>query len=161
MAQEDPGISQALLRPRIIAKLEVKLFVQNVYCSAHWQQWNHTIAIPFAFSKEEAIRQMMIPAARLGAYQNLPRALLSTHLPWLGINPPRPKRIEAMYLPTWVVDAEIRGKAWVNLQGHGGQKLVYILVLSSKPWVDDHIVHSDRHLDICVRHLFSVSYALN
>lgn len=71
---------------------------------------------------------MMLPAARLGAYQDFPRALLSTYLPWLGITPPRPKRIQATYLPTWVVDAEIRATAWVKAQGDESHKQVCILV---------------------------------
>lgn len=71
---------------------------------------------------------MALPQALNGSGMDLPRAFVSTYLPWLGITPPQPARIQALYLPAWIVDAEIQGKAWTKGEDDNSHKQVYLLV---------------------------------
>ncbi|KDQ59261.1 hypothetical protein JAAARDRAFT_33988 [Jaapia argillacea MUCL 33604] len=68
-------------------------------------------AYPFALSKEEAILEM----AQYGAMTTLSpgnwfQSFMAQNLPFFGHTPMLPERIQALYLPTWHIDAEVEAK---------------------------------------------------
>ncbi|KAI0925761.1 hypothetical protein AcW1_008106 [Taiwanofungus camphoratus] len=70
-------------------------------------------AFPFALSAEEAIARLSPVASIRLMGRHLFRSIGAYFLPGL-FEPLRPKRIQAMYLPVWVLDAEVEAK--VSLQ---------------------------------------------
>ncbi|KAF9223426.1 hypothetical protein BS17DRAFT_734225 [Gyrodon lividus] len=80
-------------------------------------------AIPFAFSKEVAITHIGVTASLAlhgRSYKgkiNLPfdslvTSALAKYLPISGFKALRPARIQALYYPTWFMDAELQAKTW-------------------------------------------------
>lgn len=67
-------------------------------------------AIPFAISPEEAIYQSALKACfHIDNYSALMQAILNRCFP-RSYETPRPLKIEPVYLPTWLVDAEVTAK---------------------------------------------------
>ncbi|KIJ14314.1 hypothetical protein PAXINDRAFT_181099 [Paxillus involutus ATCC 200175] len=82
-------------------------------------------AIPFAFSEEDAIAHVGVTASLAlhgrshKGEVNIPvgsllTSVLAKYLPMSGFKALRPARIQALYYPTWFVDAELQAKAWFS-----------------------------------------------
>ena len=69
------------------------------------------LAYPFAQPMEEAIRQVGVIASFYTLDLGLPKSILARYLPWLGTQPIRPTKTAAVYLPAWIIDAQITGMA--------------------------------------------------
>ncbi len=72
-------------------------------------------AIPFAISREEAIDRLSWNTAAYTGNKFV-GTLLRRFFPSLDVDALRPTRLQATYLPTWVVDAEVLATAWLKKQ---------------------------------------------
>ncbi|KZT00810.1 uncharacterized protein LAESUDRAFT_731876 [Laetiporus sulphureus 93-53] len=71
-------------------------------------------AFPFAFSTEEAILRLGVPMSIKCWGRDFFRSVAARLLPGMGFQPLRPNRIQAIYLPIWLVDAEVEAQIWVQ-----------------------------------------------
>ncbi|KAL7279217.1 hypothetical protein ACG7TL_007057 [Trametes sanguinea] len=71
------------------------------------------MTFPFAISREKAISQLNLRTAGLTAHK-ISSTLLSYLLPSLNVDALRPFRVVPVYLPTWVIDAEVEATAWLK-----------------------------------------------
>ncbi|KAG9315308.1 hypothetical protein JVU11DRAFT_4447 [Chiua virens] len=84
------------------------------------------LAIPFAFSPEDAISHIGVAASIAGYVGNSSRgqpnvsfgtfiaSILAKYLPMSGFKPLQPTRIQPLYFPTWFVRAELEATAWLS-----------------------------------------------
>ncbi|KAF8578488.1 hypothetical protein K439DRAFT_478467 [Ramaria rubella] len=70
-------------------------------------------AIPFALSPEQAIRRTAPFIACNMIFDEATRAFASAFLPGL-VEPPRPLKIEPVFIPAWFVDTEVAAKFTVH-----------------------------------------------
>ncbi|KAI0635954.1 hypothetical protein C8Q77DRAFT_1216470 [Trametes polyzona] len=76
---------------------------------------NKVRAFPFAVSKEQAIPWLSCNTA-LYTGSNAFETWIKYWLPFLDLQALQPTRVQAAYLPTWIVDAELRGTVWTKKQ---------------------------------------------
>ncbi|CAL1716729.1 unnamed protein product [Somion occarium] len=73
-------------------------------------------AYPFAVSLDETINYMGINASLYCGGRNIASSLAARFLPGFGFKPIQPARTIAVYLPTWIIDAELDAKVWSRLR---------------------------------------------
>ncbi|KAH9922277.1 hypothetical protein B0H21DRAFT_175553 [Amylocystis lapponica] len=78
-------------------------------------------ALPFAFSEEQAILRLSIAASFRSFGNGAFRSLCATYFPSLGFKPIRPVQIQALYLPAWIIDAEVQADGWLSGDTDGAQ----------------------------------------
>ncbi|EPQ54081.1 hypothetical protein GLOTRDRAFT_139481 [Gloeophyllum trabeum ATCC 11539] len=68
---------------------------------------------PFRVSPDDAVRDMSIAAALpvIGHYFS---SLVARWFPALGFEPIKPALLQPLYVPGWMIDAEVTGNAWVT-----------------------------------------------
>ncbi|KAK7690705.1 hypothetical protein QCA50_005804 [Cerrena zonata] len=71
-------------------------------------------AYPFAFSLEEALVQHGPTISVNAGGKDILQSLGARFLPGFGIKPIQPKQAKAVYLPAWIIDAEVEAKFWVR-----------------------------------------------
>ncbi|KAH9944594.1 hypothetical protein B0H21DRAFT_694880, partial [Amylocystis lapponica] len=78
-------------------------------------------ALPFAFSEDQAILRLSVVAATraMGLGGEIFRSLCATYFPSLGFRPFRPVEIQAVYLPAWIINAEIQADGWLSSETTG------------------------------------------
>ncbi|KAH7913223.1 hypothetical protein BJ138DRAFT_1146630 [Hygrophoropsis aurantiaca] len=91
------------------------VYSRRNYAESSVQYHRKVRALPFAFSEDDAITHIGVTAALTSAGEGLLSALAAKYLPALGKMPVRPERIQAIYYPAWIVDAEFEAKAWLPI----------------------------------------------
>ena len=95
-------------------------------CTHTWSS-----AYKFAVSAAEAT-SYVAPMASIGSMfsvQNIFSAMAARYLPWSGIQPRRPHKIGAFYVPIWAVDAAVEAKVWLTRRGEEESKQVRHTIL--------------------------------
>jgi hypothetical protein len=70
-------------------------------------------AFPFAFSQNDAIIQLG-PMASIACFFKSFLRSVGARVLGLDFKPIQPDKIQAVYLPTWFIDAELEANAWVT-----------------------------------------------
>lgn len=98
--------------PHIIIKFEVNRHSQTLR-AVHDLTCQVISALPFVLTKDEAIEAMNDHAAGLSLnFGHMAKAFMRGLFTSLDIPALTPSRIQAVYLPTWVVDAEVEAKVY-------------------------------------------------
>ncbi|TFK55339.1 hypothetical protein OE88DRAFT_1654169 [Heliocybe sulcata] len=71
---------------------------------------------PFRVSPRDATRNMSRVAA-IPFIGHCIKSWFARNFPGLGIEPIKPAKFEALYLPGWLVDAEVMVDAWITVEG--------------------------------------------
>ena len=77
-------------------------------------------ALTFAFTAEDAIVRLSLTASARNVGRNWLGSLGASYFPSLGFDPVRPTRIQAVYVPGWIVDADVEAQVWRQTDGREG-----------------------------------------
>jgi len=85
-------------------------------------------ALPFRMSQEDAVKKMNLYANFTLSIGDVSRAWKGLTASIFGYNSILPKHIQAVYLPAWIVDAEVQANAWF---GDSSQESTWIQLVDS------------------------------
>lgn len=71
-------------------------------------------AYPFAFSLEDALVRLGPTISANAGGQDILPSLAARFLPGLGFKPIQPQQAKAVYVPAWIIDAEVEAKFWLK-----------------------------------------------
>ncbi|THH14210.1 hypothetical protein EW146_g6089 [Bondarzewia mesenterica] len=82
------------------------------------------VTFPFAYSAADAIVHLGIYAAQssLRIDMSLP-SLAARFLPFLGYKPIQPSKIQAVYFPAWIINADVRVNASLSWKNEEGEQM--------------------------------------
>ncbi|KAI0707337.1 hypothetical protein C8Q76DRAFT_628908 [Earliella scabrosa] len=72
-------------------------------------------ALPFVITREHAVRELSWFTSGFTSHKLL-GTVLRHFFPTLNVDALRPTRIQAVYLPTWVVDSQVQAAVWLKKQ---------------------------------------------
>ncbi|KAH7927934.1 hypothetical protein BV22DRAFT_1193229 [Leucogyrophana mollusca] len=89
---------------------------RRCYANAAFSYNSKVRAFPFAFSKDDAITHVAPAASSLTVFKGFISSVCAKYFPASGFKPIQPDRIQAIYYPAWIVDAEVEAKVWLSPQ---------------------------------------------
>ncbi|KAJ3551267.1 hypothetical protein NM688_g4801 [Phlebia brevispora] len=116
----------------------IKTLVKPRRPHARWKSGTSSVsypsqvrAYPFAFDQEEAIR--VAAWSRFHAWPwptEFFRAAAVRFLPWLGVRPEQPSKITAVYIPGWIIDADVGVEMWGKFKAEVIERVVIVLAIN-------------------------------